>query len=292
MAVETGNGVFATVADELLPRADVFCPCPVRYLFDDPRLAGENIPREPVPDRAEIRFSPSPIYRYRNRQVATTVVADPGGHFFDVTQGTWGGKQRADAFMDLHCGRAIVDAMKIRWGTGVGGFRPEDIVYSDDGCMKLTSRDPGRAHVAHFRPREKWGPRHVAGLQEAEVNICRQPCAGFRLRIEVGGWENMLINLHFLLRSDNRLQLPDGQELALAEGGQTFTPAAGEYTLIGPDGSRIIIRSLPRSEHRHYIGEGRNITGQAEGKAHRLILGLFTPVELAVELITQPVSPD
>ncbi len=290
MAVETGNGVFASVADEILPHADQRCPGPIRYLFDDPRMIEDNIPREPIPDRTEIRFSPTPIYRYRNRRVATTVVADPGGHFWDITQGTWGGKQRADAFMDLHCGEAIIDAVKIRWGTGVGGFRPEEIVYTGETSMRLTYRDPGWGHVAHFRPPEKWGPRHVDGLQEAEVNIGRDADDAFRLQIEVGGWPDMPLNIHFLMREGCRLQTPDGSELPLVQSGRTFTPAAGEYALIGPDGSRIVFSSLPRSEHCLYIGDGRTLTGQAESKAHRLILALFAPVKLDLRLLTQPAA--
>ena len=288
MAVETGDGTFATAADRCLPEADSGTSIPLRYLFDDRRLVEENIPREPLPERAEIRLSKSPIYRYRNGQVALTVAADAGGHFWDVTQGTWGGLQRADAFMSLHCGQAVIDAMKIRWGSGVGGFRPERIEYRGEKELRLFDRDPGWEHVAHYRPRAKWGPQHVDGLQEAEVCLTRQPDDSFRLQIEVGGWADTLINIHFLLRENSHLQAPDGSNLPLEQAGKTFTPMPGDYTLAGPDGSRIVIRSLPRSEHRLYLGDWRTITGQAESQCHRLVLGLITPVKLDLQLILQP----
>ena len=112
LAIETGDGTFATAADMHLDRASEAWLVPLRYLFDDPRWSQENIERKPLPENAEIRLRESPIWRYRRGQVAATVVTDPGGHFWDVTQGTWAGKQRADAFMSLHCGRAVIDVVK------------------------------------------------------------------------------------------------------------------------------------------------------------------------------------
>jgi hypothetical protein len=122
-------------------------------LFDNPCIANENIPHQPLPDRAEIRFKQAPLYRYRNKSVAVTVAGDPGG----ITQGTWDGKQRADAFMSLHHGTAILDAIKIHWGSGTGAFKPEKIEYAANDELLLNYADPSWDLLAYFRPEEKWG---------------------------------------------------------------------------------------------------------------------------------------
>ena len=114
--------------------------------------------------------------------------------------------------------------------------------------------------------------------------------SAFQIQVRVGGVADIFLNVQFLLREDSRLQLPDGTIIALEKGGRTFTPAAGDYTLIGPDGSRIVIKSLPASEHPLQIGDSRTLTGTAEQQCHRLILGLFAPVDLSIRFLLQPTS--
>jgi len=285
MAVETGDGVFATAADMHLSEAAAYTFVPLRYLFDDERLCAEEIPRKPLPEMAEILLRETPIWRYRNGPVASTVVADAGGHWWDVTQGDWGGKQRADSFMSLHCGEAIIDAMKICWGSGIGGFRPESIQYSGNNELSLSYRDPGWNHVAHFRPVEKWGPRHIDGLQIGNVVIHREADDVFCLKIKIGGWDDIPLNIELLLREDGFIELPDGKTTRLERGGRTFALLAGSYVLTGPDRSRITIRGVPKSEHRLFLGESRTITGNAEFRCHRLIMGVFTPLELEIRFL-------
>lgn len=300
LAVETKDPVLAQAADELRRQHDgtgelaAFTPAglavPLRYYYDDPRLSGpDTLPRQPLPETYEVRFATTPLWRWRRGAVAATVSADKGGHFWDVTQGTWGGLQRADAFMSLHAGLAVIDALKIRWGTGTGGFRPDKIEYLADGGLRLSYVDPGWDHVAHYRPRGKWGPRRTTVDQNAEVIIRPTTEGRFSLQIRIGGWADMPMHVQFLLRETGTLALPDGATEKLKYGGQTFAPKAGAYLLQGPDGSAITIDALPASEHRMPLGDQRTITGIAEQRCHRLILGLFTPVNLNFTLTPQPV---
>lgn len=299
IAVELADGQLARAADRLRRQHDgsgplaAFTPealaVPLRYYYDDPRLSGpDTLPRAPLPDRYELLLSETPIWRWRSGPAAATVTADQGGHFWDVTQGTWGGLQRADAFMSLRAGLAIIDAMKLRWGVGTGGFRPDTINRLPDGCLSLRYTDPGWDHVAHYRPREKWGPRHIAVDQCAEVRIRPEGTGAFSLRIQIAGWKDMPVQVQFLVREDNRLRLPDDTELPLTPGGRTFTAHAGRHALVGPDGSQIVFDALPAGEHRMPLDDRRTITGVAEQRCHRLILGLFTPVDLALTLHLQP----
>ena len=110
----------------------------------------------------------------------------------------------------------------------------------------------------------------------------------FGMHVRVGGMAEVFVNVQFLLREDSALQLPDGTTVPLEKGGRTFTRAAGIYTLIGPDGSRIVMDALPSSDHPLQIGDGRLITGIAEQQCHRLILGLFNPVDLQFRFLLQP----
>lgn len=288
LAVETENGVFAAAADILLERETAAGKTdhlvPLRYLLDDPRLLDEKIVRQPLPERFEVRFSDSPLWRYREKDVAATVAADRGHHFFDITQGDWGGKMRSDAFMSYHAGDAVIDAVKIRWGSGTCGFRPETIEYARDGSLRLDYIDPGWPHLAHYRPREKWGPRFIEADQNAHVEISHDSDGAVTLHIRIGGWEEMPVNIQFLLRENGRLRFGDGPFVDLVEGGCSFTAGGISYTVAGPCGGALSIEGLPPSEHRIALPDTRTITGRAEHDCHRLIAGLFTPVDIAVTL--------
>jgi hypothetical protein len=288
MAIETRDGEFAWAADRLRDKMAANGRfreqlVPLRYAFDDPRFADDEIPRSEPAQSIRYRYADHPIWRYREGQVAATVVADPGGHYFDITQGTWGGKVRSDAFMSYHHANAIIDAVKLRWGSGTGGFRPEKIEYGQDGLV-LMYADPGWQHVSHFRPREKWGPRLIEANQNATVRIAFDAVGVFTLHIRIGGWPDMPVNIQLLLREDNRLEMPDGIMAAPSYGGQTFTEGEGSYVLSAPDGSGIKITGLPPSDHRMRLGESRIIGGIAEQRCHRLIAGLFTSVDVTVTL--------
>lgn len=301
LAVELKDPVFAQAADELRRQHDgvgelaAYTPLglavPIWYYYDDPRLrAPDHAPRAPLREHFEVRFATTPLWRWRHGAATATVAADKGGHFWDITQGTWGGLQRSDAFMSLHAGLAAVDAMKLRWGTGTGGFRPDKIEYLPDGTLRLGYVDPGWDHVAHFRPHAKWGPRRTLVDQHAEVTIRPIGGAQFSLRIRIGGWADMPVHVQFLLRETGVLLVPGGTGEPLRFGGQTFSPAGGAYVLRGPDGSLIAFDHLPASEHRMPLGDQRTITGLAEQRCHRLILGLFTPVDISFTLALRPAA--
>ena len=302
LAVELNDPIFAQAADELRRQHDgtgelaAYTPLglgvPIRYYYDDPRFSGpDTAARRPLPEDFELRFATTPLWRWRHGPATATLSADKGGHFWDVTQGTWGGLQRADMFMSLQAGLAAIDGMKLRWGTGTGGFRPDKIDYLADGSLRLSYIDPGWDHVAHYRPRAKWGPRRIQVDQSGEVIIRPTVDGRFGFHVRIGGWADMPVHVQFLLRETGTLILPDGEKEKLRPGGQTFSPVAGSYTLLGPDGSLMAFDRLPASEHRMPLGDQRTITGLAEQRCHRLILGLFTPVDISFTLALQPVGP-
>jgi len=289
MAIETGDGQFAQAADELLEELRLrglhsnFIP--LRYLFDDERVQEENIRRQPLPDQVEIRCKETPLWRWRKGQVAITVTADKGGHWFDLCQGNWGGSVRSDAVMNYHVGDAIIDAIKIRWGSGTGGFRPEMIEYPGPGKLRLVYRDPGWDHLAHFRPGDKWGPSHIVVDQWAEMNLTLESDGTMAVAVKAGGWPEMPVNVQFLLRQNCRLIMPHTTDaIALDHGGKTFTLGDGSYRLEGPNGGRLRIEGLPASESRLFIGDARTIPGQAEARCHRLVVCRFTPFEFTFRL--------
>ncbi len=301
LAVELNDPAFAQAADELRAQHDgvgegdlaAFTPeglsVPLRYYYDDVRLsAADSRARQPLPEDYDLKLRDTPIWRRRRAGVALTVSADKGGHYWDITQGTWGGLQRADAFLSLQAGLVAIDAMKLRWGTGTCGFRPDTIEYLPDGSARLNYVEPGWDHVAHYRPRAKWGPNRTTANQTAEVIIRPLADGKFELKIKIGGWADMPVNVQFLLRETGVLTLPDGTTEPLKYGGRTYTSAAGRYVLTGPDGSTIAMDALPASEHRMPLGDVRTITGLAEQRCHRLVLGLFTPLELSFTLTPQP----
>lgn len=279
MAVEQGDGRYASMADTLMLEMSQsgrlsHSFIPLTWLMDEPRFRDEDLPRAKLPSRCERQFQTAPLYRWRHDDVAMTVAADPGEHFWDITQGSWGGHQRSDAFMSLHAGQAIIDVIRIRWACGTGGFRPEKIEYDSDGSIVLIYRDPGWDHVAHFRPKEQWGPRHYSVDLEARVRI-RRISSEFHLDIHLSGWPDIPISIQFLLR-ENATLVQGLQSIPLEYGGQTMS--TGESCrLIGPDGSAWMIEGLPASAHAIPLAEQRIIAGQAEVRCHRLLVSAFTP---------------
>lgn len=301
LAVEQDDPVFATAADRLRRQHDgegelaAFTPLglsvPLRYYYDDPRLSGpDDRPRAALPETFELRFGETPIWRWRDGPVAATVSADRGGHWWDVTQGTWGGLQRADNWLSLQAGLAAIDGIKLRWGAGTGGFRPDRIEYRPDGRLALRYTDPGWPHVAHFRPREKWGPRLTVADQRGEVLIACDPDGRLELEIRIEGWADMPVEIQLLLRENGTLRAPDGTVAALPRGGRTHVEQAGDWRLTGPDGSHIVIAGLPAGTHRMPFDDRRTITGLAEQRCHRLLVDLFTPVHFKLTLDPRPAT--
>lgn len=288
LALELGDGVFASAADELLSgmRDGGGLPdslVPLRYLFEDACLDRDDVVRQPLPAVFERRYDELKAWRFRDGDTSCTVVADPGGHFFDLMRGSWGGHVRSDLFFDFHVGDAIVDAVKIAWGSGTGAFRPESIAYAGD-ALKLSYVDPGWEHVAHYRPREKWGPTHVETDQRATVQISRQDRGGIQMRVRIGGWCDMPVAFILLLRENCRLTVPGGAAEALSQGGRTFTKGDGAYVLEGPGAFRMILEGLPESQHHLEPESGRSIPGAAGARCHRLVAALFTPVDFTLTL--------
>ncbi len=289
MALETGNGQFATVADQTLQKMIQSqsgvdnTPIPLLFLFDNEQLCHDTITRKSLQDHVEKKYKEIPIWRFRNDVVATTIVADDGGHWWDITQGSWGGKVRSDAVMSFHAGNAVMDIFKIKWGLGNTSFRPARIEYLEEGRMKLDYVDPGWDHVAHFRPKGKWGPRTVATDIHATVWVTPHNNGQLDIEVQIVGYEEQPINVQYFLRANSDLFFPDGEKLMLEKAAVTFVDQAGDYIVkVGNDAFEII--GLPESEHHVEFGEERNITGIAERNSHKLVVGLFTPVHFSFKL--------
>lgn len=289
MALETGNGQFATVADQALremaqnPSGLDHTFIPLLFLFDNKKLSQDTITRKSLRDYVEKKYEEIPIWRFRNGNVATTIVADNGGHWWDITQGSWGGKVRSDAVMSYHAGNAVMDIFKIKWGLGNTSFRPARIEYLEDGRMKLDYVDPGWEHVAHFRPKEKWGPRLVATDIHATVWVSPQINGQLDVEVQIIGYEEQPINVQYFLRANGDLLFPDGVKQKLEKSAVSFVDKAGDYIVkLGNDAFEIV--GLPESEHHVQFGEERNITGNAEKNSHKLVVGLFTPVHFSFTL--------
>lgn len=296
LAVETGDGQLARAADLLLGRLAqqglFWSFIPLRYRFDDARLAEERIVRRSLPTHFERVFRENPIWRYRNDGAAMTVVADKGGHWFDITQGEWGGRVRSSAVMSYHVGAAVIDMIQICWGVGVGTFRPEQIEHLGPRHVRMQYRDPGWPHLAHYRPTDKQGPRMVEVDMAATMEVRADEDGGAEIDIDVTGWGELPVNIQLLLRHTCSLTLPCGSTQALDRGGLTFTAGEGRYVLSGPDGAQVVIHGLPPSQAHLSVGERRTITGQAEQRCHRLVANLFTPARLRLRFEPVRRPPD
>lgn len=291
LALEFGDGELAAAADEL---AAAFDPeaiplLPLAYCAEDPRLAADAVPRRPQPTACELTVGEW-LWRWRDGARAATVVADPGGHWWDHVHGTWGAPLRGATVLSLHHGAAIIDGFKLVWGTAAGCFRPERIVHRSDGVLVLEAEDYGFDHQEHYRPAAKRRPPHLPYDQPARLEI-RRDGDGFAISGEIAGEPDCPVNLHLLLRASGRLQAGDGAARPLAAGGATFS-AGGAYLLSAADGAGIRITGLPASESTYRLGDGASICGQAERDAHRLIVAGFTPFRFAFRLDFAPASPE
>ncbi|MDA3959692.1 MAG: hypothetical protein PF961_02795 [Planctomycetota bacterium] len=295
MAVDRNDGRFATAADMCLramQQGDLLHSfVPLQFCLDDQRYRNDSVVREPLPEQSEIRFAEAPLYRWRDGQVAMTAVADPGGHWWDITQGDWGGLQRSDAVMSYHVGGAIIDAIKMHWKGGTGGFRPEAIRYDNDGTLVLVYADPGWNHVAHFRPKDKWGPRHHPHNMAGSLRIKRDNAGAVTLDYSVTGWDMVPVSVELLIRENCQLGAVDAAPEPCTRRGRSVATGAS-YRVVGPDGSAIRIEGLPTSQHRMQLGEDRAITGVAEQRCHRLVFAGFSPLVCQLRLIPDPAGAE
>lgn len=292
LAIERNNGVFATLADlllrkmkkkEQLPDGNI----PLIFLFDDETIVNDTVLRKPVPENYNIRFEESPVWRFRTKDVAVTIAADKGDHWWDITQGTWKGYQRSDVFMSYHFQDVIIDAIRIRWTGGNDSFHPEAIEYLENGSMRLVYKDPGWDHVAHFRPEEKWGPRKVEGHSKGEVTVTPLDSGKFKMHIKISGWDEVHTNIQFLLRQDNQLITPGKKIVKTVKKGKTFSMSSGNYYIVSPSGNKLKISGIRESEHIIGLNDSQYIETNADGRCHKLILGYYTPVDL--EILFEPI---
>ncbi len=292
LAIEKNNGVFARAADLLLqecienhdlPGGSI----PAIFLFDDENMVNDRVIRKSLPENYIIRFEKNPIWRYRTKDVGVTLAADKGGHWWDITQGTWKGYQRSDVFMDYHFRDAIIDAIRIRWVDGNDSFHPENIEYLENGSMRMVYDDPGWDHVAHFRPRDKWGPRRIEGHNKGEVIVTPMDSGKFSLNIQITGWEDVHTNIQLLLREDCKLINPEKLEVNAAKSDKSFSMSTGNYYLVSPAGNTLKISGVQESEHVFELGDQHHIETSADDRCHKFIIGLYTPVN--IELVFEPV---
>lgn len=293
LAIEQNNGIFASAADQLLAQAieSNNIPggaIPLIFLFDNEKLVNDNVKREPIPDNYIIKFTYNPIWRYRTKDIGVTLAADKGDHWWDITQGSWMGYARSDVFMSYHYMDAIIDAIRIRWADGNQSFHPESIEYLENGAMKMVYDDPGWDHVAHFRPKEEWGPRKVQGHNKGEVLITPMEAGKFKMEIEITGWDEVHTNIQLLLRQNCTLRTPSGDEITMQKNGENFSMDNGTYYLQGPSGAKLKISGIPESEHILKLTDDHYIETGADSRCHKLVVGLYTPVK--AEIIFEPVK--
>lgn len=293
IANESGDGVLAQGADQLLEemeKSDDRDRIITSYhLLSVARRADElTIARKPLPNNYVEWFNTSAMWRARSMGAAATVAADPGGHYFDTILGGWGGAKRSDAVMSYHFHDAVIASVKLLWGAGIGGLRPQRIEQLGDNEVRLSFDDPGWDHIAHFRREERREPRRLPVNLRGSIDVAWQACGEVALRIRVEGWERVPVNLQLLLREQGELVPADKGPLALERGGRTYSDG-GTYTLRSPAGARVEVLGLPQSKHQLNLGKSPPIPGKAERRAHRLIAGLLTPVDFRVVL--RPVRP-
>ncbi len=289
LAAHTGNAAFAWLAQQRLAemerKGSGSCFIPLSLLLHDGRLSLDPVVARAPDDRVALWSQPAQLWRRRVRDVAATVSADAGGHYFELTQGTWGGLVRSDSIMSFHHGDAIIDAIKLRWGGGTGGFRPHRIEQLPDGGLRLEDHDFGWEHQSHFRRPGRDGMRHVPGDHRGELTV-HWDSGQVRCQIKVDGWSQMPLNLQFLLREHGQLQHPNGRLTTLERHGRTFSDGQDLLLQVG-DRWAIRISGLPASQHRMILPEQRIISGDAERRCHRLIVALFTPCDFTFTLEPQ-----
>ncbi len=282
LALEFSDSELATAADELAaildPQHIPFMP--LAYLAEDPRLAADTVQRQPLPTTCNITIDDW-LWRWRDGNRAATVIADPGGHWWDYVHGCWGAPLHNATLMSCHHGAAVIDGIKLTWGTAAGCLRPAQIERGPDGALILAATDYGFDHQEHFRPAAKRRPPHLSFDQTARLEI-RRDDAGFELSGEISGEPDCPVNLQLLLRTNSVLE-SDVDTVQLVPGAATFS-TGHDVVLRGPDGAGLRLSGLPASEGHYRLGDGASICGQAERDAHRLIVAGFSPFRFCFRL--------
>lgn len=283
LACEFSDPEFHAAADMLREMLTARSTPLVPHILLLPELAPHNngTPRQAPATEFDLKFRQTPLWRWRRSEVAATVCADPGGHWWDHTYGGWGAPARANNLLAYHFRDAVIDGVKLLWGCGSGSLRPQGIVYTGEGRALLAAEDYGADHIAHYRPlcERTRLPLDMRG----QVELARLADDGMEIAFELAGEEDCPVNLKLLLRAGSVLHTAAGEALPLTAGGGHFCKG-GDYVLESPQGNRLRISGLPASAHRMTIGESYAITGYAEKNGFSLLCGAFTPLRGQIRL--------
>ena len=284
LACEFSDPEFHAAADILREMLTAHSTPLVPHILLVPLLAPCNngAPRQAPATEFDLKFRQTTLWRWRRGEVAATVCADRGGHWWEHTYGGWGAPARGNNLLSYHFRDAIIDGLKLLWGCGSGSLRPQEITYTGEGRALLAAEDYGADHIAHYRPscERTRLPLDMRG----RVELTRLVDDGMELAVGLDGEEDCPVNLKLLLRAGSVLRAEDGEAFALTAGGSHFC-RGGDYVLESPQGNCLRISGLPPSAHQLIIGESHAITGYAEKNGFSLLCGAFTPLHCRIRLI-------
>ncbi|MEM1011386.1 MAG: hypothetical protein AAGI46_04090 [Planctomycetota bacterium] len=266
VAMHTGDGRFTSMAQEAVNRyGDLY------LLFDLIDRPGDMPPAEPLPTEKTWHFPEQHIARVLDTPRSTTLVADPGGHFYDTIFSHFNRSGRSQDWLHLHAGSIVLQSLRLTVGPGVP-IEPHALERQSDTQWRLRGSQEGWTHPMQFRrdPKPTTIPRRWAF--DATIEFDENT---WTLDLDVASQDHLDATLAFYFRTPVTL---DGQPL---EAGETHFCRGGNLVLAAPSGDKLHLSGLPASQVNRDVSWTSDIPTTL---AHctRLCVGLYVPAKLSL----------
>jgi hypothetical protein len=277
VACLTGDGRYTSLAHRALERGHEVVGHVMPSLYELDRYPGPLPEARPLPDRYEVSFPSIAVVRHRDEDVALTLCADPGGHYFDTVRDQWGGPRRSEDWLHLHCGDMVIQSLQLA-AAGMQAIQPRTLERTGPGRYRLAGREAGWDHTLHFRP----GMPHVRMAWDwwHEIEVEYGPG---RLRVHLRS------NTEHSLAAELRLWIRPGVEVHSAHDGSRVIAAGRREALHGDEtlelrspSRRLRVSGLPRCAHQMPVIGPEMIPSATRTQCGVLAVGLRFPVDVTL----------
>ncbi len=283
VALITGDGRFTTLALRRFPKDDEVAGELMPLLFELDRSPEVMPEPKPLADHYEQHFKHSQVVRVRRGEIALTLTADRGGHFFDSILDCWGGARRSIDWLCLRHGEMALSSIQIAVAGGYA-MQPNTLDVLDSGRWLLQAERSHWQHTQHFRP--GWPIVEAGRPVNCGIDVCWFGDA-LKIRIKAHGEVDHPAAICFWVNNEATVVETNRAMNHLAEC-KTGQLRGGANLRLHQSFHALEISGLPSAAHQMSMQPEPTIPTAVTRNSTCYSLGLVLPLDL--ELTILPIS--
>ncbi len=273
-AMVTGDGQIATLAAHALQNGVGVADTMMPSLYELDRHPGPLPVLEPLPARYERTFPATASARWRRDDIAVTLAADSGGHFFDTVRDQWGGPKRSEDWIHVHAGDVVVQSVQLA-GATMRCVQPSSLLPISSGRYRLSGHMPSWSHPLHFRPDSPVVEMPLNWRHDIDVT-CDDDTVKLHIRSETP--EALYGALKIWVRAGVTIETRSNAA-AILDAGENIDMAGGDVVTLRSANHRLDIEGLPAAQHHVLLRTPESIPS-VRAACGCLTLGLRFPVNI------------